>query len=103
MRQVQLVRSRGGNTMECEAADGTVSLYWLPAKFSKVGPAMDGTHAQEPCSPAARSPSLCVQSEEGGKRGWRERGQEGAGKREGACLKMWGVVELVWSKNKARK
>ena len=66
MRQVQLVRSRGGNTMECEAADGTVSLYWLPAKFSKVGPAMDGTHAQEPCSPAARSPSLCVQSEEGG-------------------------------------
>ena len=24
--------------MECEAADGTVSLYWLPAKFSKVGP-----------------------------------------------------------------
>ena len=68
--------------MECEAADGTVSLYWLPAKFSKVGPRWTA-HAQEPCSPAARSPSLCVQSEEGGKRGWRERGQEGAGKREG--------------------
>ena len=46
MRQVQLVRSRGGNTMECEAADGTVSLYWLPAKFSKVGPAMDGTRTR---------------------------------------------------------
>ena len=46
MRQVQLVRSRGGNTMECEAADGTVSLYWLPAKFSKVGPAMEGTRTR---------------------------------------------------------
>jgi hypothetical protein len=34
--QVQLVRSRGGNTMECGSADGGVSLYWLPAKFSKV-------------------------------------------------------------------
>ena len=32
--------------MECEAADGTVSLYWLPAKFSKVGPAMDGTRTR---------------------------------------------------------
>ena len=32
---VRLVRSRGGNTMECEGADGSVSLFWLPAKFSK--------------------------------------------------------------------
>jgi len=34
--QVQLVRSRGGNTMECESSDGSASLYWLPSKFSKV-------------------------------------------------------------------
>ena len=34
--QVRLVRSRGGNTMECESAEGSVSLYWLPSKFSKV-------------------------------------------------------------------
>eukprot|EP00277_Geminigera_cryophila_P041802 CAMPEP_0173114966 /NCGR_PEP_ID=MMETSP1102-20130122/48048_1 /TAXON_ID=49646 /ORGANISM="Geminigera sp., Strain Caron Lab Isolate" /LENGTH=133 /DNA_ID=CAMNT_0014017569 /DNA_START=26 /DNA_END=424 /DNA_ORIENTATION=+ len=33
---VQLVRSRGGNTMECESSDGSASLYWLPSKFSKV-------------------------------------------------------------------
>ena len=33
---MRLVRSRGGNTMECEGPDGSVSLYWLPAKFSKV-------------------------------------------------------------------
>ena len=33
---VQLARSRGGNTMECECPDGSVSLFWLPSKFSKV-------------------------------------------------------------------
>ena len=54
----------------------------FPPNFPRWGPRWRA-HAQEPCSPAARSPSLCVQSEEGGKRGWRERGQEGAGKREG--------------------
>ena len=26
--QVRLVRSRGGNTMECESEDGRSSLYW---------------------------------------------------------------------------
>ncbi|EKX51291.1 hypothetical protein GUITHDRAFT_85170 [Guillardia theta CCMP2712] len=33
---VRLVRSRGGNTMECECEDGQTILCWLPAKFSKV-------------------------------------------------------------------
>jgi translation initiation factor IF-1 len=33
---VQLVRSRGGNTMECKSADGEELLCWLPQKFSKV-------------------------------------------------------------------
>lgn len=33
---VRLVRSRGGNIMECENSDGTTILCLLPAKFSKV-------------------------------------------------------------------
>jgi hypothetical protein len=34
---VKLIRSRGGNVMECENAEGTTLLCILPAKFSKVG------------------------------------------------------------------
>mmetsp|Transcript_32419 Transcript_32419/g.65069 ORF Transcript_32419/g.65069 Transcript_32419/m.65069 type:complete len:186 (+) Transcript_32419:25-582(+) len=33
---VRLVKSRGGNTMECEKADTSTLLCFLPAKFSKV-------------------------------------------------------------------
>jgi hypothetical protein len=33
---VKLIRSRGGNVMECENAEGTMVLCILPAKFSKV-------------------------------------------------------------------
>ena len=33
---VQLVRSRGGNTMECKLADGAEVLCWLPSKLNKV-------------------------------------------------------------------
>ncbi|KAJ1475000.1 hypothetical protein T484DRAFT_1659183, partial [Baffinella frigidus] len=33
---VQLVRSRGGNTMECKLPDGAEVLCWLPSKLNKV-------------------------------------------------------------------
>jgi len=33
---VQLVRSRGGNTLECKQADGAEVLCWLPSKLNKV-------------------------------------------------------------------